>query len=483
MEGVCKMSKYIYDSSSPKSIETYAKRLEKKALIDFLDNENIKVNKNNKGRLGQLIEQYYFGYALNSRKEADFEEAGVELKVSPLKKIRKRPKSDLLSKQQGWSVKERMVLTIIDYMEIHKETWDTNTLFEKAKMLLIAFYIYQKSQPAINNIFKLISLWQPSQEDLKIIKEDWKKIVSKIRDGKAHELSEGDTMYLGACTKGSSAKSVREQPFSDIPAKQRAFSFKRSYVDSIFEELLSNKKTKISLTKGKDKHIEEVLQDIFKPYLGKTAYQIEQELALNYDKTPKQYYSILANKIMGSDNEANIEEFKKANIKVKSIRLAPNDIPREHMSFPAFEFTKLEKENWDNSRFRTTLEESKFFFPIYKINTNTMKEFNAIPKEERRKHVILEKVMIWNMPMNDIENEARKVWEQTVKILKNNGPKVEIRGNRRINNFPKARDNRVTHVRPHARNRNDTNPLPNGEEFTKQSFWLNKDYLAEQING
>lgn len=40
-------------------------------------------------------------------------------------------------------------------------------------------------------------------EDLKQIEEDWNLIIKKIRDGKAHEISEADTMYLGACTKGS----------------------------------------------------------------------------------------------------------------------------------------------------------------------------------------------------------------------------------------------------------------------------------------
>ena len=41
---------------------------------------------------------------------------------------------------------------------------------------------------------------------MKIIKDDYEKIVRKIQNGRAHELSEGDTMYLGACTKGATAK-------------------------------------------------------------------------------------------------------------------------------------------------------------------------------------------------------------------------------------------------------------------------------------
>ena len=36
-----------------------------------------------------------------------------------------------------------------------------------------------------------------SDTDLEIIKKDWELIKQKIANGKAHELSEGDTFYLG----------------------------------------------------------------------------------------------------------------------------------------------------------------------------------------------------------------------------------------------------------------------------------------------
>ena len=71
------------------------------------------------------------------------------------------------------------------------------------------------------------------EEDLIIIKQDWEYIINKIKSGLAHELSEGDTMYLGACPKGADSSSVRSQPFSSIPAMQRAYCLKSSYMTSI----------------------------------------------------------------------------------------------------------------------------------------------------------------------------------------------------------------------------------------------------------
>ena len=34
------------------------------------------------------------------------------------------------------------------------------------------------------------------------------------------------------------------------------------------------------------------------------------------------------------------------------------------------------------------------------------------------------------------------------------------------------------HVRPHAKNREDTYDLPDGRKLTKQSFWINKNYIS-----
>ena len=62
-------------------------------------------------------------------------------------------------------------------------------------------------------------------------------ITNKIKIGKAHELSEGDTFYLGAATKGSKGGNLRGQPYSKILAKQRAYSFKQGYVNHIIASI------------------------------------------------------------------------------------------------------------------------------------------------------------------------------------------------------------------------------------------------------
>jgi hypothetical protein len=53
--------------------------------------------------------------------------------------------------------------------------------------------------------------------------------------------------------------------------------------------------------------------------------------------------------------------------------------------------------------------------------------------------------------------------------------------------FPKKSENKVSHVRPHAQNKNDTYSLPIKDkytgltEYTKHCFWMNDSYIKETI--
>ena len=81
-----------YDPASPQNIEAFALKLEDKTFRDvLLEKGNINessvesyANKFRKGGLGNLLEEVYFGYKVNSKQEADFPEAGVELKVTQI---------------------------------------------------------------------------------------------------------------------------------------------------------------------------------------------------------------------------------------------------------------------------------------------------------------------------------------------------------------------------------------------------------------
>jgi len=78
-----------YDIHSANSIIEYAKKLKGKTLREVCGFIIEKQNYKGKGNFGQLVEKFYFGYEPNSKAEPDFPEAGLELKTSPLKIIKK----------------------------------------------------------------------------------------------------------------------------------------------------------------------------------------------------------------------------------------------------------------------------------------------------------------------------------------------------------------------------------------------------------
>ncbi|NCD06439.1 MAG: hypothetical protein EOL97_09990 [Spirochaetia bacterium] len=74
------------------------------------------------------------------------------------------------------------------------------------------------------------------------------------------------------------------------------------------------------------------------------------------------------------------------------------------------------------------------------------------------------------MPQNDID-EAKLVWEKTKDNI--------INGD--FDNFPKLKDNTVSHVRPKGKNSSDLIETEGFGLQKKYCFWLNKDYIEFQI--
>ena len=451
-----------YDRTDPCSIEAYAKKLVGKSFKDVIEENkeasDDKENKKNKGNLGQIIEYYYFHYDCNSDSKADFYEAGIELKVSPYK----------VNANGTLSAKERLVLTMIDYFNVVNEKFEESHLWNKSKMILLIYYLYQKDiKQTLDYKIKYSYLFIPPEQDIKIIKNDYEIIVDKIRNGKAHELSEGDTMYLGACTKAATSADRRKQPFSNELAKPRAFSFKSSYMTYVLNNYVqpgSNGAEQIVVDNATDSFEDYVVNKV-SAYCGYTINNLCSKFEVDITKKPKNLGALLAYRILGiKGNKA--EEFEKANIVLKTIRVGKNGKIKESMSFPAFKFKELVKEEWEDSTFGNYLRETRFFFVVFKVDKSG--ELRLIGSR------------FWHIPYDDLEKDVKCVWKKTVNVLKK-GLKIENYDGKNHDNFPKATENRVCHVRPHAQNASDTYELPDGRMYPKQCFWLNNTYVMSQI--
>lgn len=468
-----------YDKADPLSIERYSQKLIGKSFREILEadekknypmmvkeaavsygSSKVSDTKRNKGNLGQIIEERFFHYSCNNDARPDFYEAGVELKVSPYK----------INKNGSLSAKERLILTMIDYFQVVDESFEESHFWNKSKLILLIYYLY-KQETKFNLDYRISysRLFSPPAQDVAIIRHDYNVIVSKIRAGKAHELSEGDTLYLGAAPKGATSKDRRKQPFNTELAKPRAFAFKNSYMTYVLNQyIVPGKKTYEPIIIANDavESFEDYVVAKIDKFRGYSVSDLCREFQVEFTRKPKNLEAMLAYRILGiKGNHA--EEFEKANIVVKTIRIGNNDKIKESMSFPTFKFKELIQEEWEDSTFGNYLRETRFLFVVYKFDQN----------DELR----LQGCQFWNIPYDDLEIEVRSVWEKTKQVLIDGLQVIRVNG-RNTNNFPKATENRVSHVRPHAQNMKDTYELPDGRQFPKQCFWLNNTYIYSQLD-
>jgi len=413
-----------------------------------------------KGFFGDLVEKYIFGMDNNGRSEADFLVAGVELKTTPLKK----------HTQKLYVSKERLVFSMIDYDKVVKEKWETSSFLEKNSLLLLMFYLYLKEQSILDYEFKFVYLLDLlkdiSAQDIAQIKKDWEFIVDKIRRGEAHLLSEGDTYYLGACTKAKNSSVIREQPQSRIPAKPRAFSLKQTYLNYIIQKNLLNRDlgTK-TIYEGVTvvATIEDVIITKFSKYFGKTAKKIALMLNWETELKSKNFKRLIANRILTGTGSNNIEELEKSNITLKVITLEHTGTLKESISFPAFNYKDIVTQVWYDdaeekmSDFHAQLEMNKFLFVVFQ-------------KIENSDDVVLKKIKFWNFPMSDL-SEAERVFEKTKDCI-NKG---------RYDELPKISEGSVAHVRPHGANSADTMETPQHTQEMKRCFWLNAKYIQKVL--
>lgn len=435
----------VYDPRDPSSILAYAERLVGRSLREALDELPPTIDfSSNKGGFGTVLERHYFGYEPNSRPEPDFAEAGVELKATPLK----RSGSRLVSK-------ERLVLGMIDYMTVVSEEWESSTFIKKNSHLLLVFYLHEQGKDPREFVIKIVRLWEFPPEDLEIIRRDWQTIVDKVKAGRAHELSEGDTLYLGACTKSSDSKTRRKQPLSAEPAKPRAFSLKQSYMNTVAQGSFGMKSVAADeVVRGRS--FEEVVASRFAPYIGKTADEIADSVGLKAKRHAKNFYAVLTKRILGAGDKDKIAEFEKADIQVKTMRLLPSGRPKEDLPFPAFKYCDLIQQDWESSDLREVLGK-RFFFVIYQLDRDDVPTLVG--------------TRFWTMPISDIDGPARRCFDETQSRIEED----------RADYLPKKSENPVCHVRPHGRDSRDVIPTPMGGLACRKSFWLNGSYIKDQL--
>lgn len=444
--------------------------------------------KGNKNAMGDIFEAW-FGKPKDSASKPDLGVA--ELKATPFKYL----------KDGNISAKERLVLNIINYAKIDTETFSESHLLQKNKVLELAFYEYSNAIPKDDWYFAKCVTYEmlKDKKDIKIIQKDWEIIQSYIKSGHAEDINEGLTNYLAACTKGRNKHSLRSQPHSDVMAKQRAFSFKSSFMTTLLRSYIFGNKHSDAIIKDADelnnKTLEEAVYDRFKPYIGQKVEDIINELNIPVKKTSTigKYNVMIVNKILGirGKRTINADEFEKASIVPKTVQVNYLNNNKESMSLPPFKFKDLVKERWEDedgnpsATLNTYFTESKFLFVVFKSDRNGTN--------------YLQGVKFFKVPVKDKNEIIKQAWQQTVDTLKKGVQLTYDKKRHRVsNNFIESKNKKIIHVRPHAAHSSyvdsaDSNQLPtpahwinkpkgfSNDFMTTQSFWINNQYIKEAV--
>ena len=393
--------------------------------FEEIDSENLLADANlnrQKGLLGHVVETGFYKYPRNSNSKADFEELDIELKVTGYVK----------NKNGDRRAKERLVLSKINFNEIVNETFESSHVLGKCRKMLIIWYEYDPSKEAKEFLITDYQLYDMSK-DFKIFSNDFEIIKNKVLDGRAHELSEGDTSYLGACTKARTSSDRTTQPYSKVLPKPRAFSLKNSYMTGILRESVkqtkflnfkashenhlktktANNKNKIETHKqitltqftelqGKNKldthkqttphqfnessendfkTVLEYVKNELKPYFGKTQIEILEEITgKRYnEKIPKNISKMISDELIGKDEDLPEKDdlFAKTSFIIKNLPIQENGKPRERMSFKTISLSDF-KTDWGKSYWKNYFEETTLIVICYKEKNKSRNGFRVL---------------------------------------------------------------------------------------------------------
>ena len=499
------MGLFDYDNSSIESILKYTEEnlvgcmlpdlleeFQKSEYKTYEDKENStpstttrkEISQLSKGRYGNIIEECFYGFKPNNSPEPDIPAAKVEIKTTPYR----------VTANGTISAKERLVLSMFNFHEENLDDFYQTHLWQKCQNILLLFYKYQKTRDISKNITDKAFLFDWPEEDMPTILEDYKRITQKVLDGRAHELSESDGIYLSTCRKGAGRDKDRTtQPYGPELANRRAWSLKSSYMTTLLRTRVFSQEEQESIAKAvqdTSKPFTQIIEEKILQYQGKSEKELCDEFNKNI-KNKDRNNSIVAKMIQLLDLPQEIEnttEFKKANMMIRAIRVDKNGLPKEDSPFKNYRFIELANEKeWEESHIYTEIFSRKFMFVVF--------------RENETGDFCLDQVKFWGFP-DSLEPELMRVWQETKEII-NQGIKLTVKPNGKdgvkvSTNFPQSKANEYLFTKVHASQTyyevkpgefvgkgklKDTDELPDGRRITKHSFWLPKKFVQQILRG
>lgn len=508
-----------YDETDIHSIFQYALGIEGKTLLTILQEAGlteeeiawVHSKESDKGLPGKIVEASYFGYELNSRQEADFETVGAELKTTA---------ADYDNATARYKSGETISVTQIDFRRPVETDFYASHLYDKLRMLIVIFY-HRDRTLASKLLYRVFfaSLFCPSEEDIAIIKSDYREIIQKIRAGKANTLSRSDGTYLSTAPKARRHTNMVTPYYGGERIVKRSYTLRKEYVNVILNGYYTRREPEEHLIT--DLHeldrmsFAQIIQGRFGQYVGWDIWDIVGTLNLHAAQTRdelgfpdipvgvmnKATLPVITARMLGL-RSLKCEEFTRAGIVVKTVFFNRHGINREKFRLSDVDFMEIynapaphiEMETDDDGNeeevYRTGWEESELFAQL-----DSIKYLFVVFQEDADGDIIFKGSKLWAMSDEDIE-EAHQDW-MDIKDVLTSGVQLRIGDDgRTYNNFPGVAEARCIHLRPHGAKAfyvntdgtswgngciGDTEPLPDGRRMTRQSYWLNNSFVREIV--
>lgn len=440
---------FDYRTASEAGILARAKLLEGRFLGD-IRGASFTATEGGRGRHeAGLAVEHFFGIPRNSRSEADFPGAGIELKVVPLVRSGNKLR-----------VKERTVISMIDYGALAQETWATASVRKKLRVLFV-FFEHIPDFPKTAFPIRTVVLWEPDAATESFIRADWERVWTKVRHGDAHLLSESDGRIMGPCTKGADSTALKRQPFNPEPAKSRAFALKPAFTLDLYERTVRRRLEESLVANhvtSPTAEFEARLLERFEHFEGRTVDDVAAELGVP-PSNAKSYAAMVMRRAFGAKSfRAKIREFEQMGLTPRMTRVGPNLMPYEALSFPAFRYSELLEETWEDSDLLSRIE--------YMLIVPVHGESKSTPQGNCR----FGHPVFWRPTASELDT-IRREWEVF---------RLEIRQGRADRLTP-ASQTVAIHVRPHARDSMDTDVAPFVGPLVKKSFWVNALFLGRLL--
>jgi len=476
-----------YDESDRESIRNYGLKVKgltarEVCKLSGMGDPSVQPNwRETKSILGDVMEKY-FQIRKNNSPVADFPQAGVELKVLPLK--RGRSTGNLL-------VKEPTSISMIDYRTLPSETWERPaTVRKKLEHILFVFFLID-SVDIMASTVKAVELWDASDPDRALFRIDWEDTRKKVAEGRADCLSEADARVLCARRKGvGGTADLRRYRTDAPPAPSRAWALKTAFTRQILEERVLGIKFESVLPPPIAQSDPDLLaraveriSSVLAPFEGRSLRAVAEAKGLKLARG-KNLAATIIKKALGFKNvNAKMRELEQLGVAVKTLNLRLSDgWPFEAVSFPAVKLRELVEEEWEGiegkdgnlvkegSQLRDQLR-SVLFVPTFSEHAGVAQEMRVIGRP-----------FLWG-PSEQEWATIRREWEMFRREVAEGKARYHpaLDGGRRMSGLTKASQTTIIHMRPHGRTAHDEDIDPLGNRVTKQSFWLNQPFLQKIV--